>query len=375
MKKLVIILITVVLLLTAFGCAQSASVAPSTMTVPAPAPAKPGGITLTQVPAPTIVPAPTTVTQGKGEAVFDANQAAASDRMIVRTGNLALIVEDVASTIEQITRLTEDYGGYVVSSNSWKDGDRLVGTIAVRVPVERFTEAIAAFRNIAVDVQSETTSSKDVTEEYTDLTSRLKNLEAAEAQLVKLLEKAQKVEDILAIQRELTNTRGQIEQTKGRMQYLERTSSTSIIEIQLQQSELSVDFTANRSSVKAGEEIRFSGKIAGGFGPYSYFWDFGDGRTSTEAAPRYTYKSSGTYTVSLKVTDDRGNTDTEIREKYITVIPAWDIGAVFSSAWNGLVLFGRAVADIIIWVLIFSPVWLIGGGIFLFFWRRRRKKA
>ena len=52
------------------------------------------------------------------------------------------------------------------------------------------------------------------------------------------MEKAEKVEDILGIQRELSKTRGEIEQTKGRMQYLERTSATSLIRVQLNQAEL-----------------------------------------------------------------------------------------------------------------------------------------
>lgn len=377
MKKLAIILTALFLVLVTVACAKSA--APVT-TVPAPRPPM-GGITVTQAPPPTItipgaIPAPTTPSKGEDSTgQYSGITPATGDRMIVRTGNLQLVVDDVANAIDEISRLTDSFSGYIVSSNSWKEGDRLVGVISVRVPVERFNDAMRAFRELAVDVQAETTSSTDVTEEYTDLTARLKNLEAAEQQLVKLLEKAEKVEDILAIQRELTNTRGQIEQIKGRMQYLERTSSSSLIEVRLQQSKLSVEFAANRSNVKAGEDIRFSGKIAGGFAPYSYLWDFGDGRTSTEPSPVHTYSSRGTYTVSLKVTDDRGNTESQIRKDYITVLPGWDAGGVVSGAWNGLVTFGRALANVLIWVVIFSPVWLIGGGIFIFVWRRRRKKA
>jgi len=78
---------------------------------------------------------------------------------------------------------------------------------------------------------------------FVDLTAKLKNLEATEQQLLKIMEKAEKVEDILAIQRELTNTRQQIEQTKGRMQYLEQTSATSLIEVSLEQSKLDAKFT------------------------------------------------------------------------------------------------------------------------------------
>ena len=72
--------------------------------------------------------------------------------------------------------------------------------------------------------RSESTTGQDVTEQYTDLDSQLRNLEASEAQLLELMKQAGTVEEILKVQQELTNTRGQIEQIKGQMQYLEQSS-------------------------------------------------------------------------------------------------------------------------------------------------------
>ena len=72
-----------------------------------------------------------------------------------------------------------------------------------------------------------------MTEEYVDLQSRLKNLEATEAQLLKIMERSGTIPDVLAVQRELTNVRGQIEMTKGRMQYLERNVEMASITVNL----------------------------------------------------------------------------------------------------------------------------------------------
>jgi len=379
MKRVLFVFLAFVLLLIPVACTKAPEPAPAPMPAPAPAPRP------TPVPAPMPAPAPPKITlppvegapvpsqPGLGVVSPGADLGVIGDRMIIRTGNLHLIVNDVPQTLERIVDLAKNLDGYVVSSNQWKEGERLVGQITIRVVAERFSEAIRTLRGLALEVISESTSSKDVTEEYTDLTAKLKNLEATEEQLLRILAKAEKVEDILAVQRELTRIRGEIEQTKGRMQYLERTSETSLIEVRLEQAKLDVEFTASRATAKEGEEVFFQSKVGGGFTPYSYEWDFGDGDTSTASHPVHKYRSSGTYTVSLKVTDDRGNSDSEVRKSYITVIPGWSAGTVVSNAWNGLVAFGRGLFTFLIWVLIFSPLWIIALAVIWWQYRKRKK--
>jgi hypothetical protein len=216
-----------------------------------------------------------------------------------------------------------------------------------------------------------------VTEEYTDLSSQLRNLQATEQQLLKLMEKATKVDEILSVQKELSNTRGQIEQIKGRMQYLEKTSTTSLIDVLLEQSKLNVKFSVDSRFVRTGQQIKFVAQVAGGFAPYSYEWDFGDGETSNAATPAHAYKTAGDFNVSLKVTDDRGNSDTETLKSYVTVTipPSWNPGDVAGSAWNGFASFGRALATVLIWIGVFSPLWIIVGGIVIWRVRAGKKKS
>ena len=158
-----------------------------------------------------------------------------TERKIVKTGYITLEVEDIAGTMNKITDLADDLGGYVVSSRKYEYDERTSGSIRIRVPADRFEEAFERLRPLAIAIPDESTDSVDVTEEYVDLEARLHNLEATEAQYLALLQKAEAVEDILMVQRELSNVRGEIERIEGRMKYLERTSDMSLIEISLEE--------------------------------------------------------------------------------------------------------------------------------------------
>ncbi len=296
------------------------------------------------------------------------------DRMIVRTGNISLVVEDVTAAIETITGYADTFGGYVVSSAMWKNGDKLAGSVSFRVLAENFDSALRVLRGMAVEVTYENTSAQDVTEEYVELDASLENLQATRDKLLELFDRASSVKETLEVQQELTNIEGQIKQTEARMEYLEKTSSHSIIYAELQESTIYFEFSANkRMGVKAGEKLEFTvSRISGGFSPYSYLWDFGDGETSTEVSPTHSYRNDGYYDVSLTITDDRGSTETIKREYYVQVLPGWNAGRTAGNAWNGLASFGRGLLNALIWIGIFSPVWLIIGGVVIWLVRRRR---
>ena len=219
MKRLIIGIALVMLLLVPVACAK----APSEV-IPMPAPA----------PRPAPVPAPAAMPPPREEAGAGVLPATAEERMIVRTGEMSLVVGDVVDARDGIAQLAVKLDGYVVSSRISGEEEDLRGRISIRVPDDKFEQTLAELRNLAVRVTSESTSSKDVTEEYIDLEARLKNAKATESQYLALLEKATDVEDILRIYEGLSRVRREIEQIKGRMQYLERTSSMSLISVHLE---------------------------------------------------------------------------------------------------------------------------------------------
>jgi vacuolar-type H+-ATPase subunit I/STV1 len=209
---------------------------------------------------------------------------------------MSLVVEDVAQAQDKVTRLAVDFQGYIVSS--WLSGEEQdrMGYIAIRIPDDKLEQVMSELRLLAVRVASERTNSQDVTEEYIDLKSRLSNAEATESQYLALLEKAINVDEILKIYDSLSRIRQEIEQLKGRIQYLERTSSMALVSVQLSPA------ATDKPLVRAG----------------------------------------------------------------------WSALEVLKSAVRGIVTFGQWLGTLIIWLLIFIPVWGTILGIIL--WRRRKKK-
>jgi hypothetical protein len=376
MKKLLcigIVLLAITSLLFGVACASHSTVRGSESDIYA---TSTGYSNTGKIIVPTVTP--TSMISGQSSGGYSSNGQlydADIQRMIVRTSNMTLVVTDISSSLDKITKLAQDIQGYVVSSNQWKENGALLGTITIRVPAEQFNSAMSSLRAMADEVTSENTSSQDVTEEYTDLNAQLTNLEATQAQLLAIMNKATTVPDILAVQQQLTNTNGQIDSIKGRMKYLEQTSATSLITISLTQSKLDVKLTAGSSrDIRAGDSVEFNATVSGGFSPYNYKWDFGDKSTSTDESPVHTYNAAGKYTVTLTITDDKGNTMTDTRTDYITVQAGSTIGNVASTAWKGLISFGRFLVNVLVALGVWSPVWLIGGGIGYWIWRRRKMK-
>ncbi len=326
-------------------------------------------------------PVPATMTVGQDKSSGGSLTAGpnvpytSSDRMVIKNAYITIVVDNVSSVMAQITTLATNFGGFVVYSNVGEDQNQLYASISFRVLAERFDDTIAALHNLAVDVKSESTNGQDVTQDYTDLNAKLRNLEASETQLLALMTKAGTVADILSVQQQLTSTREQIELIKGQMQYLSDSARLALFSVTLQQSKLIAEFTADTRNIKAGTGVQFTPNVSGGFSPYTYEWDFGDGKTSTEAQPTHVYNSEGNFTVTLKVTDDKGGTDVATRENYITVAAGWSAGGVVDSAWNGLVAFGHGLGAFFIGLGIFSPVWIAILVILYFAWWRRRKKS
>ncbi|NLF62968.1 MAG: DUF4349 domain-containing protein, partial [Chloroflexi bacterium] len=159
--------------------------------------------------------------------------------MIIYTGDISIVVADTEAAATDIEALATGMGGRVVSSSFYQSSQgALAGSITIRVPVERFDEAMNRIQEMAVEVRRADRSSEDVTEEYVDLQARLENLEATADRVRSFLDQAATVEEALAVNQELSRLEEEIEAYKGRIQYLENRADFSTITVSLTPDEL-----------------------------------------------------------------------------------------------------------------------------------------
>lgn len=163
----------------------------------------------------------------------------AQERLVIKDVNLTLIVPDPSISMNNITDLAEELGGFVVTANMYKqklsNGVEVPrASITIRVPSAKLNQALDKIRAESAQApENETISSQDVTNEYVDLQSRLKNLEAAEKELTRIMEDAHRTEDVLSVYSQLVSIREQIEVIKGQIKYYEQSAAMSAVAVEL----------------------------------------------------------------------------------------------------------------------------------------------
>jgi len=156
------------------------------------------------------------------------------DKKIIKTGSLELVVKKVGEAVSQITEMVTQKQGFVSDSNVYTREDKSqYGYITVRVPVKRFEETMNELKAMAEIVEKESVSGVDVTEEFIDLQSRLKNLKIEEEQYQKIVQRAWEIEDVLNATEYLFDTREEIERIEGRIKYLENLTDLATIRVSL----------------------------------------------------------------------------------------------------------------------------------------------
>jgi hypothetical protein len=152
--------------------------------------------------------------------------------MIIRNGDVAIEVDSVETAIAAVRRLVATVGGYV-GNVSMLTGEHQVrsATLELKVPAARFDDVMAGVRPIG-QVERSVATAEDVGEEFVDISARVANARRLESRLVTLLStRTGKLEDVLAVERELARVREEIERYEGRIRFLSSRVALSTIAV------------------------------------------------------------------------------------------------------------------------------------------------
>lgn len=151
-------------------------------------------------------------------------------RLVIYTADISLTVADIAAWQRELDQLVATHHAYL-SGNDFggEPGSPRAGVWQVRVPVAAFQDFVVAVQK-AGEVQRVKTDSQDVSEEYVDAESRLKNQRVEEQRLLGHLQHSTtQLGDILTVEKEVTRVRQEIERIEGRLRYLRnRTEYTTV---------------------------------------------------------------------------------------------------------------------------------------------------
>ncbi|MBN2295130.1 MAG: DUF4349 domain-containing protein [Pirellulales bacterium] len=135
-----------------------------------------------------------------------------------------------------LLKIAGQYSGYIAGSNiSGSPGSRRSGSWEIRIPVEHYHKCLEALRGLG-ELRSESSNSKDISEEYYDLNSRIRNKQKEEERLLKLLEDATgKLQEILTIERELSRVRGEIKRMQGRFRVINDLTAMTTVNLSVEE--------------------------------------------------------------------------------------------------------------------------------------------
>ena len=153
------------------------------------------------------------------------------DRKIIKEGDIQFETQNAQETRKQITSTLMNLQGYVAQDNTETYGERITYTLTLRVPAENFEKLLTNITTTASKVENQNIRALDVTEDFIDIESRLTTKKELENRYKALLAKANTVEDILAIEREITSLRADIESFEGRLNYLKKSIAYSTLTV------------------------------------------------------------------------------------------------------------------------------------------------
>ena len=153
------------------------------------------------------------------------------ERKLIKSGEIRFETSSIATVRTNIFQSVKKHKGYVSSDNTQNYSGKVSNTIVVRVPADDFNELLAEVTVGVSSFDSKSIVTKDVTEDFLDISARLKTKKELEIRYLELLKKAVTVREIMEVEQQIGLLRSEIESVEGRLKYLESRVSFSTLSL------------------------------------------------------------------------------------------------------------------------------------------------
>jgi len=151
------------------------------------------------------------------------------EQKLIKNGDVSYRVKNLMETKRSIQKIAASLNGYIAKENTYGYHDNPSEELIIRIPAKNFDKFLDEVLQGAEEVDSKHIDIEDVTEQFVDIEARLKNKKQLEAKYQELLVKANNMEDILKIEKEISIIREDIEASEGKLKYLSNRVSFSTI--------------------------------------------------------------------------------------------------------------------------------------------------
>ena len=158
-----------------------------------------------------------------------------AERKLIKNGYINFETTDVQASRIFINKLIAKYKCYITSEDEDNSSKRIDINLIIKVPEGNFDSFFADIEGAEKNISNKSVEIQDVTEEFIDITARLKVKKEAEQTYLRLLNTAKTVRDVLDIQYQMQSIRGEIEGIEGRLKYLEKAVAYSTLNIHMYQ--------------------------------------------------------------------------------------------------------------------------------------------
>jgi hypothetical protein len=181
--------------------------------------------------------------------------------LVVRTGTLELEVGSIAPSVAAAGAVVSAAGGYISGSDEAAAADKVTASISYRIPAAAWDATLDGIRRVASTVRHQQVTSEEVSGQVVDLGARISNLRATEGALQAIMARATKIGDVLDVQKQLTDTRGEIERLVADKTQLEGRAAYGSLKVTFSLPVPPAAVTAQKGWDPAGDVDRATGKL------------------------------------------------------------------------------------------------------------------